>query len=61
MTRGRYPYAHIDLHLTPGGQCWLSEITLEGGIAAAHIGRPELQRRKQDILNRLAQAEVDPS
>jgi len=61
MKRGRFPYAHIDLHLTPDGYFWLSEITLEGGIAAAHIGRPELQRRKQDILDRLAQAGVEPS
>lgn len=60
MKRGRFPYAHIDLHLTPGGRCWLSEIALEGGIAAAHIERAELQRRKQDILERLAQAEAEP-
>ncbi len=59
MRRCRFPYAHIDLHLTPGGHCWLSEITLEGGIAAARIGRPELQRRKQDVLKRLAQAEIE--
>jgi glutathione synthase/RimK-type ligase-like ATP-grasp enzyme len=55
MKRGRFPYAHIDLQLTAGGHCWLSEITLDGGIAAARIGREELQRRKQDILERLAQ------
>jgi ribosomal protein S6--L-glutamate ligase len=55
MKRGRFPYAHIDLQLTAGGHCWLSEITLGGGIAAARIGREELQRRKQDILERLAQ------
>lgn len=61
MERGRFPYAHIDLHLTSEGRCWLSEIALEGGIAAARIGRPELQRRKQEILDRLAQTEVDPS
>ena len=59
MRRGCFPYAHIDLHLTPDGQCWLSEIRLEGGIAAARIGRAELKRRKQDILERLAQAEID--
>lgn len=55
MKRGRFPYAHLDLQLTSGGQCWLSEITLDGGIAAARIGREELQRRKLDILERLAQ------
>jgi len=61
MARGRFPYAHIDLHLTPEGHCWLSEIALDGGIAAARINRPELQRRKQEILDRLAQTGVDPS
>ena len=51
MKRGRYPYAHIDLHLTPGGQCWLSEITLEGGIAAADPdGRLRLRELIEQIL-----------
>jgi ribosomal protein S6--L-glutamate ligase len=54
MERGRFPYAHIDLHLTADGRCWLSEITLDGGIAAARITRPELDRRKQELLERLA-------
>lgn len=57
MARGRFPYAHIDFHLTSGGRCWLSEIALDGGIAAARIDRNELRRRKQEILERLAQAE----
>jgi ribosomal protein S6--L-glutamate ligase len=61
MERGRFPYAHIDLHLTSEGHCWLSEIALDGGIAAARIDRPELQRRKQEILEQLAQAEADAS
>jgi glutathione synthase/RimK-type ligase-like ATP-grasp enzyme len=56
MTRGRFPYAHIDLHLRAGGACWLSEIALDGGIAAARIDRSELKRRKQEVLERLAQA-----
>lgn len=54
MQRGRFPYAHIDLHLTAEGRFWLSEIALEGGIAAARIGRDELKRRKQEILEQLA-------
>ena len=52
--RGRFPYAHIDLHLTPAGACYLSEITLDGGIAAARIRRHELRRRKQEVLEKLA-------
>jgi ribosomal protein S6--L-glutamate ligase len=55
MRRGRFPYAHIDLHATAGGALWLSEIALDGGIAAARIGRDELKRRKHEILEQLAQ------
>jgi ribosomal protein S6--L-glutamate ligase len=57
MSRGRFPYGHIDLHLSAGGMVWLSEITLDGGIVAARIGRKELQRRKQEVLERLAEME----
>lgn len=53
MERGRFPYAHIDLHLTAAGVCLLSEIALEGGIAAAHIGRAELDRLKRQRLEEL--------
>jgi ribosomal protein S6--L-glutamate ligase len=54
LTRGRFPYAHIDLHLTAEGTCLLSEIALEGGIAAAQIERRELDRRKRERLEALA-------
>jgi ribosomal protein S6--L-glutamate ligase len=57
MERGRFPYAHIDLHLTADGRCWFSEISLDGGIAAARISREELVRRKQEVLERLALGE----
>jgi ribosomal protein S6--L-glutamate ligase len=53
MERGRFPYGHIDLHLTAAGGCLLSEIALEGGIAAAHIGRAELDRLKRQRLEEL--------
>ncbi len=56
MARGRFPYAHIDLQLSADGRCWLSEIALDGGIAAARIERSELKRRKQAVLEQLAQA-----
>jgi hypothetical protein len=36
------------------GACYLSEITLDGGIAAARIRRDELRRRKQEVLEKLA-------
>ncbi len=52
MARGRFPYAHIDLQLTPEGKCYLAEIALEAGAAAARIGREELARRKREALER---------
>lgn len=50
MARGRFPYAHIDLHLTETGACYLSEIALDAGISAARIRREELNRRKAEAL-----------
>jgi ribosomal protein S6--L-glutamate ligase len=55
MERGRFPYAHIDLQLTPKGVCYLSEIALDGGISAARINRQELNRRKQEHLEKCLQ------
>jgi ribosomal protein S6--L-glutamate ligase len=57
MQRGRFPYAHLDIQVAADGRLWLSEITLDGGIAAAGIGREELRRRKQDILEQHAKAD----
>ncbi len=54
MERGRFPYAHIDLHLPARGGCFLSEITLEAGISGARIGRAELSRLKRAQIEKLA-------
>jgi ribosomal protein S6--L-glutamate ligase len=53
MQRGRFPYAHIDLHLTAEGRCYLSEIAFNGGIRGARIDRDELERRKKAVIDRL--------
>jgi ribosomal protein S6--L-glutamate ligase len=60
MARGGFPYAHIDLHLAPGGACYLSEIALEVGITGARIGRSELGRLKREALERLAAGAEPP-
>jgi ribosomal protein S6--L-glutamate ligase len=39
MARGEFPYAHIDLLLTPSGECWLNEINLRGGLRGAQISQ----------------------
>ena len=55
MDRGRFPCAHSDLHLGEGGACHVSEIALDGGIAGAIINRAVLNRRKQAVLERMAE------
>lgn len=37
MARGKFPYAHLDLLVTPSGESYLSEINLRGGIRGARI------------------------
>jgi ribosomal protein S6--L-glutamate ligase len=53
MERGKFPYAHLDIHITDDGKYYLSEITLNGGIKGATIRRKELNQKKQDVLERL--------
>ena len=55
MQRGRFPYAHLDLMILENGECYLSEITLNGGIKGARIGRQELKEKKTAILEQLIQ------
>ena len=54
MNRGKFPFAHIDLHILESGECFLSEIALNGGIKGAAISRNELDDKKRVLLERLA-------
>ena len=54
MQRGRFPFAHLDLMIFENGECYLSEITLTGGIKGARIGRQELEQKKKALLEKLA-------
>ena len=54
MERGKFPFAHIDLHIIGNGKCYLSEITLNGGIKGAKINRKTLDQKKQDVLESMA-------
>jgi ribosomal protein S6--L-glutamate ligase len=56
MARGKFPYAHLDIQITDDGTYYLSEIALNGGTKGAKISRKELDRMKQDVLERLATA-----
>jgi ribosomal protein S6--L-glutamate ligase len=54
MARGKFPYAHLDIHITDDGTYYLSEITLNGGTKGAKIHRRELDQKKEDVLEGLA-------
>lgn len=43
MQRGEFPYAHLDLMLTSGGDYHLMEINLRGGLKGAKISGKEYQ------------------
>jgi ribosomal protein S6--L-glutamate ligase len=54
MQRGRFPFAHLDLMILANGECYLSEIALNGGIKGARIDREELDQKKMALLEQLA-------
>lgn len=54
MARGKFPYAHIDLLINEEGRCFLSEAALNGGMKGSRISREELDRIKQDVLEKMA-------
>ncbi len=45
MGRGQFPYAHLDLMITPEGKVYLSEINLRGGLKGAQIEPPLYQEK----------------
>ncbi len=52
MSRGRFPYAHIDLLVTQEGATYLSEINLRGGLKGARIDHPEYQQIIKELEER---------
>jgi len=55
MDRAKFPFAHIDLLVMDHGECFLSEIALNGGIKGAKISRRKLDAKKQAVLESLAE------
>jgi ribosomal protein S6--L-glutamate ligase len=49
MTRGDFPYGHIDLMVTPDGTTYLAEINLRGGLRGACISTPAYKKMLADI------------
>jgi len=58
MERGKFPYAHIDLHILENNKNYLSEIALDGGTKGASISQKELGQKKQNILDNLAGSNI---
>ena len=54
MERGKFPYAHIDFQITESEKCYLSEIALNGGIKGTDVSRRELDQKKEELLECLA-------
>ena len=57
MTRGKFPYAHIDLLAMDSGEYYLTEIALNGGSKGAKITRKALDQKKQDAIEHLIRKE----
>lgn len=55
MQRGKFPFAHLDLMLLENDECYLSEISLNGGIKGARISRESLDQKKNAVLEKLAE------
>jgi glutathione synthase/RimK-type ligase-like ATP-grasp enzyme len=59
MTRGHFPYAHLDLLITREGKFYLGEINLRGGIRGAKISPGKYQEKvvaiHQKLLEKLLQ------
>jgi ribosomal protein S6--L-glutamate ligase len=49
MQKGAFPYAHIDLMVTPTGETYLTEINLRGGIKGARISANDYRLKIEAI------------
>jgi len=45
MARGKFPYAILDLLVSPEGRTYLSEINLQGGLTGARLSQAEFRRK----------------
>jgi glutathione synthase/RimK-type ligase-like ATP-grasp enzyme len=49
MARGKFPYALLDLLLSPGGEIFLSESSLKGGLKGSRLGQAEFRARARRL------------
>ena len=58
MDRGKFPYAHIDLLVTPDDRTFMSEVNLHGGIRGASISPSDYAKTIETIhMNHAGQVE----
>jgi len=65
MNRGQFPYAHIDLMITPEGKTYLAEINLRGGLKGAKITTQEYQKlittEEERFISRMEKTKKAPA
>jgi glutathione synthase/RimK-type ligase-like ATP-grasp enzyme len=50
MTRGKFPYAVLDVLISPQGEAFLSEINFHAGLKGSQLGQAEFRRRVAALL-----------
>lgn len=50
MARGRFPYAVLDVLLSPQSEAYLSEINFQAGLKGSQLGQEEYRRRVKVLL-----------
>jgi ribosomal protein S6--L-glutamate ligase len=50
MARGKFPYAVLDVLISPAGEMFLSEINFHAGLKGSQLGQAEYRRRVAALL-----------
>jgi ribosomal protein S6--L-glutamate ligase len=50
MARGKFPYAVLDVLISPAGEMFLSEINFHAGLKGSQLGQAEYRRRVDALL-----------
>jgi ribosomal protein S6--L-glutamate ligase len=58
MSRGRFPFAHIDLLVAGNGDTWLGEISLRGGIKGAAIAPAQYLKKINEVYDRFIDSRI---
>ncbi len=53
MARADFPYAHIDLLVSPAGKVWLTEINLRGGLQGAVLTQQDYLQQVEKVHEQL--------